>query len=191
MFAAKNTQISIVFSSGSAHSADQGGISPEIQHEKNDRESAALAAAAVAAVPVIGWLLALLFMLFGAGIGGGIAGGAWGGADEGSTSDLDPTIGELHINEVLVSYGTWAYDSGHNADLNAGWNELHPVNFLAKANACVDSDGAAAWEDKIIEALNIPDYRGAAEKHPLVGSAYHPLIDGCSAREHDEPPVIN
>ena len=125
----------------------------------------ALAAAAVAAVPVIGWLLALtLFMLFGAGIGGGIAAGAWGGADEGSTSDLDPTIGELHINDVLVSYGTWAYDSGHNADLNAGWNELHPVKFLAKANACVDSVGAAKWEDKILEALDIPDYRGAAEK---------------------------
>lgn len=153
--------------------------------------AAALAAAAVAAVPVIGWLLALLFMLFGAGIGAGIAGGAWGGADEGSTADLDPTIGELHINDVLVSYGTWAYDSGHNADLNAGWNELHPVKFLAKANACVDSKGAVEWQDKINEALDIPDYRGAAEKHPLVGSVYHPLIDGCNPREHDEPPVIN
>lgn len=149
----------------------------------------AIAAAAVAAIPVIGWLLALLLMLFGAVAGGIIAGATWAGADDGATSDIDPAIGELHINDVMVSYGTWTYDSGHNADLKAGWNESHPVKFLSKADGCVDQKGAADWEDKIKEALRIPDLRGAPEKHPLIGSVYHPMVDGCEPKGHAGPPI--
>lgn len=147
----------------------------------------AIAAAAVAAIPVIGWLLALLLMLFGAGLGGLIAAATWGGADDGATSDIDPTIGELHINDVLVSYGTWTFDAGHNPD-GVGWNESHPVKFLSKANACVDSKGAKEWEDRIIEALGMPDLRGASDKHPLISSVYHPLVDGCDPKTPLEPP---
>ncbi len=149
----------------------------------------AIAAAAVAAIPFIGWLLALLLMLFGAGLGAAIAGITWATSDDGTPDDLDPSIGEIHINDILVSYGTWTYDSGHNSDLNAGWNELHPVKFLSRAERCADSKEAVEWQDKINEALNIPDFRGAEEKHPLVGSVYHPVLDGCNA--DGEPPVIN
>jgi hypothetical protein len=149
----------------------------------------AIAAAAVASIPVVGWLLALLLMLFGAGAGAAIAGVTWANADDGNTDDIDPSIGELHINDIMVAYGTWTYDSGHNSDLKAGWNELHPVKFLSRSERCADEKDAIEWQDKIIEALNIPDFRGAGEKHPLVGSVYHPVLDGCAPNK-EQPPVI-
>jgi hypothetical protein len=148
----------------------------------------AIAAAAVAAIPYIGWLLALLLMLFGALLGGVIAGATWAGADDGATSDIDPEIGEVGRGNVLVAYGTWTYDSGHNED-KVGWNELHPVKFLSKANACVDSTGAAEWQVKINEALGMPNLRGEPEKHPLISSVYHPLVDGCEPKTPLHPQI--
>jgi hypothetical protein len=157
---------------------------------------AALAAAAAMAIPGFGWLLAILIMLFGAIVAGAIAGITYLASSDGSTDDIDPSIGELHVGEILVAYGTWTYDSGHNYDLNAGWNELHPVKYLSKANSitkhdaegypyevpikrCLDAKEAVEWQQKIEEALNMPDLRDSDGMHPLIGSNYHPLIDGC------------
>jgi hypothetical protein len=156
---------------------------------------AALIALALAAIPVIGWLLAILAMLFGAAVAAGIAAITYAASSDGSLDDLDPTIGVLHAGDLLISYGTWTYDSGHNFDLNAGWNELHPVKFLSKGNTiyedaegyelkipttqCLGKDQAVIWEEKIKEALGMPDLRGKEEKDPLIGTTYHPLIDGC------------
>lgn len=156
---------------------------------------AALAAAAAMAVPGIGWLLAILIMLFGAIVAGGIAAITYVASSDGSTDDVDPSIGELHVGDMLIAYGTWTYDAGHNYDKKAGWNELHPVKFLSKrnllkrdaegypykipTNSCLDAKEATEWQKKIEEALNMPDLRGAEGTNSLIGSKYHPLIDGC------------
>lgn len=166
---------------------------------------AALAAAAVAAIPGIGWLLAILIMLFGAAVGAGIAAITYAASSDGSLDDLDPTIGVLHAGDLLISYGTWTYDSGHNSDLHAGWNELHPVKFLSKGNTiyedaegftlkmpttqCLGKDQAAIWEEKIKESLNMPDLKKTVGKDPLAGTSYHPLIDGCPPADGN-PDVI-
>jgi hypothetical protein len=142
----------------------------------------ALAAAALAAIPVIGWLLALLAMLFGAGIGALIVGATWAGSDDGNLNDVDTTIGELHKGDFIVSYGTWTYDAGHN-DTNVGWNELHPVKFLSKADHCANEDEAKEWVVKIEETLN---QNIRKKKQPLEQNRWrvHPVIDGCSESEN-------
>lgn len=142
--------------------------------------AAAIIAAALASIPVIGWLLALLAMLIGAAIGAAIVGITWSGAADGSVADVDATIGELHLGDILVSYGTWTYDSGHN-DTKIGWNELHPVKFLSKAQHCASPDEAKQWEVKIKETFN-PNIRGKQQE--LTNQwEIHPLIDGCRENE--------
>jgi len=138
---------------------------------------AALIAAALAAIPVIGWLLALLAMLFGAAIGAIVVAAVWAAADDGDLDDVDPSIGELHRGDFIVSYGTWTYDSGHN-DTDVGWNELHPVKFLSKAEHCADEKEAEEWKIKIIETFN-PSIKEAQEKLTVNRWRIHPVIDGC------------
>lgn len=166
---------------------------------------AALAALAVASIPGIGWLLALLIMLFGAAVGAGIAALTYVASSDGSLDDVDYSIGELHIEDLIIAYGTWTYDAGHNYDLKAGWNELHPVKFLSKGNIlqkdaegypserptneCLGADQAKLWQEKIEEALNMPDLRNKEGENPLIGTSYHPLIDGCQPKE-GKPDVI-
>jgi hypothetical protein len=167
--------------------------------------AAALAALAVINIPGIGWLLALLIMLFGAAVGAGVAALTYVASSDGSLDDVDPTIGVLHPEDLLIAYGTWTYDSGHNYDLKAGWNELHPVKFLSKGNIlqkdaegypfevptnqCIGADQAKVWQAKIEESLNMPDLRNKEGANPLIGSSYHPLIDGCQPKEGN-PNVI-
>jgi len=166
---------------------------------------AAAIALGLASIPVIGWLLALLLMLFGGLLGGGIAALTYVASSDGSLDDLDPSIGTLHTGDLLIAYGTWTYDSGHNSDLKAGWNELHPVKFLSKGNLlqkdaegypfqiptneCIGPDQAKVWQEKIEESLNMPDLRKETGKNPMIGSSYHPLIDGCQS-ENGNPAVI-
>jgi hypothetical protein len=165
---------------------------------------AALASLAIATIPGIGWLLALLLMLIitlaGALLGLGVAALTYVASSDGSLDDVDPSIGVLHPGDLIIAYGTWTYDSGHNYDKEpTGWNELHPVKFLSKGhiikkdakgypfevptNECLGKDQAVLWEEKIKEALSMPDLRGTVGKDPLVGSSYHPLIDGCEPQE--------
>jgi hypothetical protein len=166
---------------------------------------AASIALALASIPVIGWLLALLAMFIGALVGAGIAALTYVASSDGSLDDVDPSIGVLHTGDLIIAYGTWTYDSGHNFDLKAGWNELHPVKFLCKGNIvqkdaegypfeiptneCLGADQAKVWQEKIEEALNMPDLRNEQGKNPLIGSSYHPLIDGCEP-ERGNPEVI-
>lgn len=166
---------------------------------------AATVALAVASIPGLGWLLALLIMLFGAAVGAGIAALTYVASSDGSLDDVDPSIGELHTGDLIIAYGTWTYDSGHNFDLKAGWNELHPVKFLSKGNIlqkdaegypfeiptnqCLGADQAKVWQEKIEESLNMPDLRNKEGENPLIGTSYHPLIDGCQPKE-GKPDVI-
>jgi hypothetical protein len=162
-------------------------------------------ALAVASIPALGWLLALLVMLFGAAVAAGIAALTYVASSDGSLDDVDPSIGELHTGDLIIAYGTWTYDSGHNYPKKVGWNELHPVKFLSKGNIlqkdaegysfeiptnqCLGADQAKLWQEKIEEALNMPDLRNEEGKNPLIGSSYHPLIDGCEP-EKGNPEVI-
>jgi hypothetical protein len=51
--------------------------------------------------------------------------------------------------------------------------------FEIPTNECLGADQAKVWQEKIEEALNMPDLRNEQGNNPLSGSRYHPLIDGC------------
>lgn len=148
---------------------------------------AALLAAALLAAGVIGLLLALILMFLAGIIGAGIVVGMNATASDGSLNDVAPEIGELHVNDVIVTYGTWTYDAGHNAD-NVGWYELHPVKYLSKAEHCADEKEAKDWEEKIKETFN-PVIR-VKQKNRQNQWKLHPQIDGCNPKNNEEP-VIN
>jgi len=145
---------------------------------------AAIAAAAVLAIPGVGWLIAFLIMLFAALFGGAIAAGTWLGSSDGVLSDPDPVpgtqpVGVLENGDYLVAYGTWVFDAGHNDDdTPVGWNEFHPVKYLGKAYSCATKEQAVNWKDKIVES-NDPAIRSGTQGLPQNKWKVHPLIDGC------------
>jgi hypothetical protein len=141
------------------------------------------AALFVCILPGLGWLIALILVILGAllvGLGLVIATN-----DTGSPSDVNPSIGELHLNDekhqgadVLVIMGHWVYDSGHN-DSGGGWNEIHPIKFCTKTT---DTTGDVIlfrkrWETAIGQATSSVTL--ANQKLPQNQWQVHPIIDGC------------
>jgi hypothetical protein len=88
------------------------------------------------------------------------------------------TEGGLKKGDFIVAYGTWTYDSGHN-DTNVGWNELHPVKFMSKAEHCADEKEAEKWKDLITESLG----RAASGLSEDPHWSIHPDIDLCNKKE--------
>lgn len=138
---------------------------------------AAGVAAGLSAIPVIGWLLALLAMLFGAILGGSIVAVTWAASADGSVTDINESFGEVHNGDHLVAYGTWTYDSGHN-NTGVGWNEIHPVKHLSKVDRCINEKEAKKWEALLAEKFTdiVIEKQGS-----LVDSTWelHPMVDGC------------
>lgn len=137
-------------------------------------------AAGAAIASVLPWPFNLLVMLIAALIGGAIFAGTWAASDNGNLTDVDMTEGELHKGDVVVSFGTWTYDSGHN-DTNVGWNEFHPVKFLSKADHCPDEAEIKIWQELILESLGLDALPGGnPASHGTKGWKIHPHIDGCN-----------
>jgi hypothetical protein len=134
-------------------------------------------AAIASALP---WPFNLIVMLIAALIAGIIFGATWASSDDGSLSDVDMTEGGLSKGDFIVSFGTWTYDSGHN-DTNVGWNELHPVKFMSKAEHCADEKEAETWKELITESLG----RAASGLSKDADWYIHPVIDSCDQKEKD------
>jgi hypothetical protein len=125
-------------------------------------------------------LLALLALALGGLIGLGTSG---------SPSDVNPTLGEIHVNtddnngqgagaDILYILGTWVYDPWHQ-----GWNELHPVKVCTKIGTW-NGD----WDlppDVILRVRNQFEQATApgtlvAQKQPEHRWVMHPAVDGCA-----------
>ena len=96
-------------------------------------------------IPGIGWIIALILALFGIGVLG--IGLGVGQFDAGDPTDVNPNIGELHLNDAnhqgadtLMIMGHWIYDAGHRFDYNEGWYELHPITMACKTTPVTDCD---------------------------------------------------
>jgi hypothetical protein len=148
--------------------------------------AAALAAMALGAIPVIGWLLAILAMLLGALIGGAIVAGTWLLADDGKVSDVEPELGNLENGNILFVCGTWTYDAGHN-DEGTGWNELHPIKYIQKLDYLPTEEGKQKLEAAVLEAQT-PQVRDNQLKDQNQWTI-HPTIDGCQEDDENTPPV--
>jgi|tagenome__1003787_1003787.scaffolds.fasta_scaffold20961629_5 hypothetical protein len=157
----------------------------------------AAAAAIVCAIPIFGWIACLILNLIAAAITlGGIIGAL---SDTASPSDIDPNLGELHVNDptgrgadILVVQGTWVYDSAHE-----GWNEIHPIKHCQRigtfeGNWAEHGDGTSLrkeWCEAVGQASD--PLTIANQGNPESSWTIHPVIDGCQPDgDGGEPPVI-
>lgn len=152
--------------------------------------------------PAGGWLVTLLILLaiFFGGVGiltGPLAGE--GAAGAGHQTDVDASLAELAVGDVVVVKGEWVYDSLHH-----GWNEIHPIRdcqIIGKGMTIGGpwltdiGDGLGLdTEKKVKAALTrwcglLDDGRAAEESgsrdNPANDWILHPLVDGCK-----EPSII-
>jgi hypothetical protein len=139
-------------------------------------------------IPGIGWIIALILALFGIGVLG--IGLGVGQFDAGDPTDVNPNIGELHLNDAnhqgadtLMIMGHWIYDAGHRFDYNEGWYELHPITMACKTTPVTDCDPGQVillrtrWRNAIGDATS--DATLANQKLPQNQWQVHPLLDGC------------
>jgi hypothetical protein len=159
----------------------------------------ALATVFACLIPKVGWIVALIL----AGLSLLILGiGLLLGLDGGDPNDVNPSVGEFHLNncchtgaDTLIVKGRWVYDSGHIFALvnhvpflghqqPGAWNELHPITFCCKANG----DGPDVillrnrWQAAIGDATSPATL--ASQAQPQNQWQVHPLLDGC------QPPII-
>jgi hypothetical protein len=150
--------------------------------------------AVVCSIPVIGWVACAIIFIIAAIVA--IVGVVIALNDEGSPSDANAELTELHTNDptgtgadILLVRGTWIYDSFHD-----GWNELHPVLYAQKVGTWGGSWGFDAkiatdsWCNAVGEAGS-PLTKGEQEK-PENKWTIHPEVDGCDPGEEPEGPHI-
>jgi hypothetical protein len=172
----------------------------------------AIAAVALSAIPVIGWILAFLAALF------ILLGLLAAGETKGAPTDSSPTIGELHTNQadgigadILVVHGSWVFDSAHE-----GYNELHPIKQCQRIGKWIGNrqwlySGVAnpepgwepkgrvmewdeatmkgirdQWCDAIGKAMD-PLTKGNQEA-PQNQWTIHPVLDGCQPSDKEQDP---
>ncbi|MFO0601529.1 MAG: hypothetical protein U0324_00075 [Polyangiales bacterium] len=140
---------------------------------------AALIASAVALIPVIGWLLALLAMLLGAAIGAGIVGITWALSADGDPDDLLEEPVSLEVGQSVYVMGTWTYDSGHNEE-GEGYNELHPLKHLQLVSGCLKAEERERLDRLVREGARID--AGGGLSAPELQWSFHPEVDGCGRR---------
>ena len=118
--------------------------------------------------------------------------GFMGKGSPGTPADVDPDVGELHVNgvdeqgnavaaDIVYVRGTWIFDPLHD-----GWNELHPVKECCKV--CVPWTGSWAItcpDDVILRLTAAFDLAAApatiaAQSLPENSWTVHPDLDGCS-----------
>jgi hypothetical protein len=157
----------------------------------------ATAAVIVCAIPVLGWIAcAILQIIAGLIVIGGIIGAL---SDTGDPNDVDPSLGEIHVNDptgrgadIMIVHGTWVYDSAHE-----GWNEIHPIKQAQRIGTWAgqwDSGDPTVMVKRCCDAIgqaSDPLTRGEQDQ-PQNQWEIHPLIDGCDpGRSSNDPPPIH
>jgi hypothetical protein len=175
-----------------------------------DAAAAAIAvlgvAAAICAIPIIGWIACAIALALGIIIAGILLLEAWFGAHHGDPKDaaVNPGDGDLHAmnddgagGDYVIIRGDWDYDAGHE-----GWNEFHPVKSVQKIHgAPYWPEGSTATEidafrpvyDEWCRQTTQPERPEVQDeqKQPRNRWHYHPLLDGCreGSRQGDGVPV--
>jgi hypothetical protein len=159
----------------------------------------AVAAAAVCAIPVVGWIACgvletITGLIFLIGIIVGLT-------DTGDPNDVNPGLGEIRLGDhtgrgadILVVRGTWVFDSAHD-----GWNELHPILHCQRTNdtwggswhttSFAQPNTMAAvqrWCEKVTEVDQPETVR--SQQQSANQWEVHPVIDGCSSPSLDQAP---
>lgn len=155
----------------------------------------AVAAAVVCAIPIIGWVACLILNAVAALIT--LVGIIAALNDTASPNDVDPNLGDLHINDptgrgadIVVVQGAWVYDSAHE-----GWNEIHPIKHCqrigtfdgnwAEFGDCVAlRDGYCDAIGKATSAVTVSN-----QAQPQNQWTIHPLVDGCDSGASEPPPI--
>jgi|SRR5580700_2173304 hypothetical protein len=170
----------------------------------------AIAAAAVCAIPVFGWIACLVLSVLSGLIT--LAGIINALNDTANPTDVNGNIIPVHAAElpdgsgadILLVKGTWVYDSAHS-----GWNEIHPIKQCQKIGAMIDQ----GWSTIQVgtpndpQFHNIPDINAyvanwcaltatvilpgtvASQQLPQNQWIFHPLIDGCQSPGQGPPPT--
>ena len=131
-------------------------------------------------------------------------------ADPGNPLDVNPNLGDLSPNDLVIVKGEWIYDSLHK-----GWHEIHPVRFccrpLKRSDIPEPDDANLDWSDYQVPNPNtgqpmalddpanvellkqkwcgmIHDCEdaedGGSRDDPQLNWSVHPVIDGCN------PPIV-
>jgi hypothetical protein len=144
-------------------------------------------------IPGYGWIVALLLALLGLlVVGAGLVIGQFDGGDPG---DVNPNLGELHMNgtnhtgaSTLMVMGHWVCDSGHRFDFGDLFYELHPITMCCLTTPVTDCDPVQViylkqrWQTAVTDATSPATLE--SQKLPQNQWQIHPLLDGC------EPTVI-
>ena len=152
----------------------------------------ATAAAVVCSIPVFGWVACLILTAVAAVVT--LVGIVVALNDTASPNDVDPHLGDLHVNDatgrgadILVVQGAWVYDSAHE-----GWNEIHPIKHCQRIGTFegnwADYGGGASLRDSYCDAIaqTSTPLTVANQQQPQNQWVIHPLVDGCDPG--DSPP---
>jgi hypothetical protein len=157
----------------------------------------------VCEIPVIGWAVCFVVDLVTLPVLATAVAIAWANATDGDQADARVDGGgKLELGDLIVVTGRWVYDAAHQ-----GWNEFHPVKRiqLVPSEAADWGSDFSSWREAWCEATaHCPPYAppGTAptdmtpaqsatyesQQQPSNQWVYHPLIDGCEAREEPPPP---
>jgi hypothetical protein len=162
----------------------------------------AVAATIACAIPVIGWIACAILGLIAAALF--VIGVIAGLLDTGDPNDVNPGLGEIHLNDptghgadILVVKGTWVYDSAHE-----GWNEIHPILHCQRIGTWYGSwAGTVFNESNTMQAVDRWCRKIADAEDPATTTAQlrpenrwdvHPVIDGCTGSDGDgRPPILH
>lgn len=156
-------------------------------------------AAAVCAIPLIGWLACLIAVAVWLAITAIAVGITWAATHNGDINDVydssagtltaaDPKTGEG--GDIVLVKGDWVYDAGHS-----GWNEIQPIRHVQKLTPEVDARfrGMAKADPALVEEFKkevfdvwckfvgmssdplVIEKQNDPENRWLI----HPSIDGC------------
>jgi hypothetical protein len=160
----------------------------------------AVAAAAVCAIPIFGWIACLVLSIASGLVTlGGIINAL---NDTGNPADVNSNMTSVHAADapdgsgadILVVKGTWVYDSAHE-----GWNEIHPIKQCQKIGTMLNQqwNEVQITVDGDIEVQAITDIKAFVDGWcallatvtlpATVGNqalpenqwTIHPLVDGC------------
>ncbi len=126
-------------------------------------------------------LLAFLLFFFASGALTGLGSAL---DDQANPGDIDKSLEQLSLGNIVLVTGRWVYDAGH-VDEGRGWNEIHPIRHCQIIDRGVfKGDWGSVFPLRVDEWCKQVAAAGAtaviaAQKQPENGWNIHPLIDGC------------
>ena len=109
--------------------------------------------------------------------------------DQANPGDIDKSLGNLSVGNVVLVRGRWIYDAGH-VDENRGWNEIHPIRYCQIIDDGVfKGDWGTLKFDEWCEQVDVAASPSVKVEQAKAENSWviHPVIDGCVTV--DRPPA--